>query len=231
MKRKKFLVLDVETANTTDDPFVYDIGGAVCDKYGNIYEEFSFIVPDIFDNEKALMETAYYSEKLPTYYKGLEQGLFIRKSFYDIRQHINNVIGRHNIFEICAYNAHFDTLAINKTQRWLTKSKYRYFLPYGLQVDCIWHMACQVICTQKAYYNFCHKYGYIKEKSGRIMTDAETVYRYMLFDQPNFSESHTGLDDVRIEVAILAHCFRQKKKMDKSINGLCWKIPQLKKAE
>lgn len=230
MRRKKFLVLDVETANTTDDPFVYDIGGAVCDKYGNIYEEFSFIVSDIFDNEPELMKTAYYAEKLPVYYDGLSKGLFHKATFYNVREYIKQVIGRHKIFEICAYNAHFDTLATNKTQRWLTKSKYRYFLPYGLQVDCIWHMACQVICTQKAYRNFCIKYNFIKG-SGRLMTDAETVYRYMLFDQPEFAESHTGLDDVRIEVAILAHCFRQKKRMDKSINRLCWQIPQLKKTE
>jgi len=229
MKRKKFLVLDVETANSTDDPFVYDIGGAVCDKYGNIYEEFSFIVSDIFDNEPKLMETAYYSEKLPLYYDGLKKGLFQKTTFYNVQQYIKKVIGRHNIFEVCAYNAHFDTLATNKTLRWLTKSKYRYFLPYGLQVNCIWHMACQVICTQKAYYNFCQKHGYVKEGSGRIMTDAETVYRYILFDQPDFKESHTGLDDVKIEVQILAHCFRQKKKMDKRINRLCWKIPQLKR--
>ena len=37
-KRKKYyLVLDVETANTLEQPLVYDIGYSVVDKKGNIY--------------------------------------------------------------------------------------------------------------------------------------------------------------------------------------------------
>jgi len=227
MKRKKFLVIDVETANNLDDPFVYDIGGAVCDKYGNIYEQFSFIIKDIFDDEPEMMKVAYYANKLPQYYDKLANGSIRKVSLFEAKEHIKQVIGRHNIFEVCAYNAHFDTTATNKTQRWLTKSKYRYFLPYGLQINCIWHMACQVICTQKTYSKFCLEHGYLSP-NGRLMTNAETVYRYMLFDDSNFEEEHTGLADVLIETEILAHCFRQKKKMDKSINRLCWRIPQLK---
>ena len=43
---------------------------------------------------------------------------------------------------------------------------------------------------------------------------------------PNFEEKHTGLEDVKIEVQIMARCFRQHKKMDKGINRLCWRTPQ-----
>ena len=32
MKKKKFLVLDVETANDVNCPLVYDLGFAVCDE-------------------------------------------------------------------------------------------------------------------------------------------------------------------------------------------------------
>ena len=42
--KKYYLVLDVETANSTDDALVYDLGYVVCDKKGNIYEADSFIV-------------------------------------------------------------------------------------------------------------------------------------------------------------------------------------------
>ena len=85
-------------------------------------------------------------------------------------------------------------------------------------------MACQVICTQKNYNKFCLKNGFVSQK-GNISTSAETVFAYINNDK-NFKESHTGLQDVLIEVQILAHCYRQHKKMEKVINRCCWKIPQ-----
>lgn len=227
MKKKFYLVLDVETANSIDDPLVYDIGGAICDKRGNVYDTFSFVISDIFDGESKLMENAYYCDKLMLYYDGLRDGLFVRKTLFEAKQHIAQLVKTFGVQEVFAYNAYFDRTALNKTQRWLTKSKYRYFLPYGVKVNCIWHMACQVICTQRTYARWCVKNGLYKEKSGNLFTNAETVYAY-ISNQDHFEEQHTGLSDVLIEVAILAHCFKQHKAMDRSINRLCWKIPQLK---
>lgn len=227
MKKKFYLVLDVETANSTDDPLVYDVGGAICDKRGNVYDTFSFIITEIFDGERKLMENAYYCDKLELYYAGLKSGIFIKKSLFEAKQYIANLIEVYGVQEAFAYNAHFDRTALNKTQRWLTKSKYRYFLPYGVKFNCIWHMACQVICTQRSYARWCVENKLYKEKSGNLFTNAETVFAY-ISNQDHFEEQHTGLSDVLIEIAILAHCFRQHKAMDKSINRLCWKIPQLK---
>ena len=119
--------------------------------------------------------------------------------------------------------------ALNTTERWLTKSKYRFFLPYGTKVFCIWHMACQVLCTQKSYIRFCLENG-LTSPSGNIKTSAEAVYAYMT-DNAEFSESHTGLRDVLIEVQIMARCFRQHKHMDKAINRSCWRIPQVQAKE
>jgi len=47
-RKKYFLVLDTETANGLDDPFVYDLGFVVADRKGNIYERHSYIIYDIF---------------------------------------------------------------------------------------------------------------------------------------------------------------------------------------
>jgi hypothetical protein len=66
--------------------------------------------------------------------------------------------------------------------------------------------------------------------SGNIKTSAETVYAYIT-QNAEFNESHTGLQDVLIEVQIMAHCFRQHKSMDKSINRFCWRIPQTQAKE
>lgn len=224
MKKNFYLVLDVETANSTEDALVYDVGYAICDRKGMIYEADSFIVSDIFFKETDLMNTAYYAEKIPQYLVGIKNKAFKVKSFYEVRALLTEAIKRYKVKAVCAYNANFDYTALNTTQRWLTKSKYRYFLPYGTEVFCIWHMACQTICMQKSYVRFCLENNLISP-SGNIKTSAEAVYAYMT-DNPTFDESHTGLQDVLIEVQIMAHCFRQHKRMDKTINRMCWRIPQ-----
>lgn len=224
MKKQFFLVLDVETANSTQDALVYDIGFAVCDRNGTIYEADSFIVSDIFFDEAELMKSAYYATKIPQYFKGIEEKAFRVVSFYTARKRIADTIKKWNVEAVAAYNAHFDVTALNNTERWLTKSKYRFFLPYGTKVFCIWHMACQLICTQKRYIKFCFDNGLVSP-SGNIKTSAETVYAYMTKNSA-YEECHTGLQDVFIETQIMAKCFAQHKKFAKNINRLCWRIPQ-----
>ena len=61
MKKQYFLVIDVETANSTDDPMVYDVGFAIADRQGKVYEAYSYIVSDVFDPDSELMKPRYYS--------------------------------------------------------------------------------------------------------------------------------------------------------------------------
>ena len=227
--KKYYLVLDVETANSTDDALVYDLGYAVCDKKGNIYEADSFVVSDIFYKEAELMQSAYYAKKIPMYIEGIKSRAFNVVTFYEARAKLLDAMRRYKVEAVCAYNANFDYTALNTTQRWLTKSKYRFFLPYGTKVYCIWHMACQLICTQKAYIKFCLENGFVSP-SGNIKTNAEVVYAYMTRDIC-YEENHTGLEDVLIETKILAKCFAQHKKVEKNINKFCWRIPQAKAKE
>lgn len=227
--KKYYLVLDVETANSTEDALVYDLGYVVCDKKGNIYEADSFIVSDIFFEEADLMKSAYYATKIPKYLEGIKARAFNVVTFKQAREQLLNAIKKYKVEAVCAYNANFDYTALNTTQRWLTKSKYRFFLPYGTKVYCIWHMACQLICTQKAYIKFCLENGFVSP-SGNIKTSAETVYAYMT-NNADYDENHTGLEDVLIETKILAKCFSQHKRMEKNINRFCWRIPQIKAKE
>ena len=61
---EKFIVLDTETTNDIECPLVYDVGFAVIDKNGFVYEKHSFVVADVF-LDKELMESAFFSEKIP----------------------------------------------------------------------------------------------------------------------------------------------------------------------
>lgn len=223
-KRKFILVVDVETANSTDDALVYDLGFAVCDKLGNVYEKHSLIISDIFYGESELMKTAYYAEKIPKYLEGIEKGEFEVVSLYTARKLVLDTMQRWNIKTVAAYNANFDISALNCTYRWITKSKYRYFFRYGTKYECIWSMACQVLYTQKSFVKFAFNNGYMSP-SGNLQTSAEVGYRY-LTGEKDFEESHTGLADVLIEAKIMARCLRQHRAMKRNINRLCWQIPQ-----
>ena len=74
-RKAYFLTIDTETANTLDDPIVYDIGGAIHDKQGKVYETFSFVIYETFVLCADLMETAYYADKIPMYREQLANGL------------------------------------------------------------------------------------------------------------------------------------------------------------
>lgn len=228
MNKHYYLMLDIETANFLDDALAYDVGFAVVDRYGNIYERRSYCCSEIF-NDKELMTSAYYAAKLPQYYADLASGKRKLAPLYAVRQDILALHATYHFKAIMAYNAYFDNTGLNRTQRYITKSKYRWFLPYGVPVHCVWHMACQVICSQRKYYRFCKEHNFISAR-GNISTSAETVYRF-LTNNPNFEEEHQGLADVEIETAIFAACIAKKKKMSRRIYRACWRLPQRRAAD
>src|SRR5574344_1937513 len=106
-RKKYYLVLDVETAGGLDNPLIYDLGFAICDKKGNIYEKRSFVIKEIFDNSR-LMDTAYYKEKVPRYVKDLENGIRKKVSFLEAREELIRVMEKYGSNTICAYNLAFD---------------------------------------------------------------------------------------------------------------------------
>lgn len=234
-KRKKYyFVFDVETTNncfekingkTFNDGLVYDIGFVIRDKKGKYYEKRSYVISDIFDDYKDLMKTAYYSKKLPQYYEQLEKGERVRKTIFQVRREIHELLKKYNINEVYAYNSNFDMTTLNNTVRYLSKSLVRYFFPYGTKINCIWNMACQVLYTQKRFL----KQNIVNAK-GNLLTSAERGYQYISFNV-DFIESHTGLEDSMIESDLLLLCLRQHKKMDRGINRLCWRIPNKAKKE
>ena len=225
-KKDLYIIGDIETANFTEDALAYDVGLAFIDREGNIYARKSFIVSEIFNGEPDLMRSAYYSKKIPEYLADIAKGNREVATFYKVVALLKKWQDEYKPKAFLAYNAFFDMSGLNRTQRYITKSKYRYALPYGLQVQCIWHMACQTICSQKKYYKFCIENGFVSA-SGNISTSAETVYRF-LTNNPTFEEEHKGMEDVEIEAKIFAECIKKHKKMSRKINRACWRLAQRK---
>ena len=223
-RRRTYLIMgDTETCNTRmengkldmRDVLVYDFGFAVCDKQGRIYEKYSFIIKEIFFDMKDLMKTSYYAEKLPQYYEEICNGQRKVVSLYEARKILAKKKKKYNTNIFVAHNARFDDNALKVTERYTTKSKYRYFLPFGTEVWDTMKMASDTICKQKTYKKFCEENGYLT-KNGQVRKTAEILYRYITKNS-DFIESHTGLEDVMIEKEILAHCFRQHKAMRKKL--------------
>ena len=200
---EKYIMLDTETTNSLDDPICYDVGFAVVDKEGAIYETHSFVVAEVFLNEE-LMASAYFIEKVPQYWEDIKKGTRKLAKFNTIRKVLAETMKKYNTNIVIAHNARFDYRSTAKTQRYLTKSKYRYFLPYGTEVWDTLKMAREVLKNDVDYDNFCYNNNYVT-KRGRKRFTAEILYRFFTGDN-DFVESHTGLEDVTIEKVIFAEC-------------------------
>ena len=223
-RRHYVLVLDTETANALraedgsldmSSVLMYDCGWAIVDTKGNVYRERSFVNRDIFLYEKQLMQSAYYAYKIPRYLADLAEGKRIMSNTYEIRQTMLADIREFHIHEVVAHNARFDTNALNLILRWTTKSKFRYWFPKDIEIWDTMKMARNVILKMPTYTKFCEKHNFFTA-NGKPSLTAENLYRFIIKD-PDFVESHTGLEDVQIEREIMFYCYRQHKKMDKTL--------------
>lgn len=217
-KRKNYyLTIDTETANGLDDPMMYDLGGAIHDKRGHVYETFSFVIYDVFCADRELFNTAYYAAKRPMYEAQIAAGQRKIVSIYTARKHVADLCKKYNVKAIIAHNARFDYRSTNYTIRYVTKSASRYFLPYGVPMWDTLKMAQDTICQQPTYRRWCERHGYCL-KNGKPRATAEILYQYIT-QNVDFLEDHTGLEDVLIEKEIFAKCMAQHKKMRKNVWG------------
>ena len=207
-KIKYRIVLDTETCPidkdfdgvTPSNMWVYDCGWAVVDRNGNVYKTRSFVNADIFLNEKIAMNSAYYQNKIPKYWDEIKSGERILTSFAKIRKALLEDIAEFKVTEIYAHNMRFDYGTLNTTQRWLTKSKYRYFFPKSIVICDTLKMSRQVIANKKKYIDFCKENNYLTARGTPRLT-AEILCRFISGNQ-DFTEEHTGLADVMIEKEI-----------------------------
>lgn len=224
-RRKNYMiVLDCETAPCDREcdevmprnMLVYDLGWAVVDKYGNVYESRSFVVADIFLEEKVAMDSAYYANKIPKYWEDIKSGNREMRTLYNVHKALLDDIAEYGVTKVFAHNMRFDYGSLNNTYRWVTKSKYRYFFPKEVEICDTLKLSRQVIQPMPTYRKWCEEHGYTTSRNQPRLT-AEILYRFISGDYL-FEESHTGLEDVMIEKEILAYCYRKHKKM----NGKLW---------
>ena len=207
----KLIMVDTETTNSLEDPICYDVGFAVIDRLGNVYERYSFVVAEIFLDEQ-LMSSAYFLDKVPQYWEEIKAGKRTLAKFSTIRFKFAEVCKKYGIKIIAAHNARFDYRSLNLTQRVLTSSKYRYFFPYGVEIWDTLKMSREVLKDDDAYGEFCYTNDFLTSRLCKRFT-AEVLFRFIT-GCIDFEEAHTGLEDVLIEKDIFTYCVNAKPEID-----------------
>ena len=210
-KDTTILMLDCETTNDIDCPFVYDLGYQVFNINEGVLCERSFVNADIF-LDKDLMASAFFAEKVPQYWEEIKDKKRILKKWFNIKRQLTEDCELFDVHFACAHNAMFDSRALNTTQRYQTTSKFRYFMPYGIEWLDTLKMSRQILKNNDDYGEFCYNNDYIT-KNGQRRYTAEVIYRF-LTNCIDFEESHTGLEDVKIERKIFEYCLECMPEID-----------------
>ncbi len=193
----------------------YDFGLQIVDNEGFVYYERSLVNQDVFFGMPQAMREAYFADKRPQYVADILAGKRELMNTWQIYKLIHDLCKEYDIKACIAHNAPFDIKVTNATLRYQTKSKRRWFFPYGMPIWDTMKMANDTICKQKRYIEFCKENGYMtNHATPQVRKTAEILWRYIT-DDVTFEEEHTGLADVTIEAQIFAECIRQHKKMER----------------
>lgn len=213
-----YLFMDCETAETAKredgqldvkNGQAYDLGLAVIDEQGNTYEEVSLVNEDVFFGMPQSMQNAYYADKIPQYLEDMRMGKHKIVNTWKMYQIFHELCRKYDIKAVIAHNAFFDVNALNATMRYQTKSRVRWFLPWGMEVIDTLKLARNTFGTDPKYIEWCKENGYMtNHKNPRPRLTAEILYRYITGEN-DYTESHTGLKDVTIEKEIFRKCMER----------------------
>lgn len=210
------MMLDTETTNDIDCPLCYDVGYQIFDdETGKVLAENSLVNADIFC-DKELMESAFFADKIPSYWEEIKMGARELMSWYKIKNRIWEAYVNYGCSAVCAHNARFDYRALHTTQRYITTSKFRYVMPWGVEWLDTLKMARSVLKGNETYKQFCVENNYLTANNQPKFT-AEVLYRFIT-GKNDFDESHTALEDAKIEKLIYFYC----KHLDPMVDGKLW---------
>ena len=208
-KERYLMFIDTETIgtlNVKESVLPFEIGMKILDTETNkVVKERSYLVRKFFNN-KFIMLSTFSATKYPNYFDKLENDKRYKTcSAKDIATHLEKMINRYNIKIMVAHNGQFDKTAIA-----------RLFEEFGTEnpiekLDLLDTMeVSRIITFSKDYANYCieHKdrLNSVKDScfitnSGRVRTTAQAIYCY-ISNNADFEESHTGLEDIDIEIEI-----------------------------
>ena len=202
----KICVFDTETTSL-DKPFCYNIGYVVIDTedWSTLCRR-SYVVEQVWHN-LPLFSSAYYADKRPLYVVAMRARTTIMDKFGYICQQMIRDFRNYQVEVAFAYNSSFDEKVFNFNCDW-----YKCNNPFDtVPVKDIRGYVHQFLINDE-YKRFCDEYGYYTE-TGNYSSTAETVYRF-IFNDTEFIEAHTALNDSEIEAEILRQCIISGAKLE-----------------
>ena len=212
-----YLFMDGETAETpkidgqldVKNGQVYDLGLMVIDETGKVYETASLINYDVFFAMPLSMKEAFFADKIPQYIAEINEGKRKITNSWGLYKKVHELCQKYDIEAVVAHNAFFDINTLNATMRYQTKSRCRWFLPWGMKVIDTLKLARNTFAKDPQYVAWCKENGYMtNHEVPRPRLTAEVLYRYITGDN-DYMESHTGLEDVTIEKEIFKACMEK----------------------
>tara|TARA_B100000497_G_C7626490_1_gene376476 strand:- start:515 stop:1192 length:678 start_codon:yes stop_codon:yes gene_type:complete len=201
IKKNVYVVLDTETSGFSK--LVFDLGWISRDKKGNVIDSASYLMLDVIATEKP-----YFIHKVKGYTsKARKSDKFKLSNFATVRRlfnaHIKSLLDANYRVIICAYNARFDCDALAKTTKRMTKESS--FLTHkNVELMDIW--GNWVNSSPKSYT------APLTASKKWFSSSAENAYRFE-YQEPNFIEQHTALEDCKVETKILDKVLARKKKL------------------
>lgn len=191
-------IFDTETTSL-DRPYCYNIGYVIANaETREILCRRSFVVEQIWHN-LPLFSSAYYADKRPLYVAAMRARTTIMDKFGYICQQMIRDFRAFSVEIAYAFNSDFDEKVFNFNCDW-----YKCNNPFdNVPIKDIRGFV-HAFLVDDMYKAFCEKNGYFTE-TGNYSTTAETVYRY-IFNNTDFIEAHTALNDAEIEAEILFAC-------------------------
>ena len=196
MAKEKFIVLDVEGMSGL---IPYNVGYVIADRYGKIYKERSFALPENIYinvvrsaslNQAVEMTAANVTDILQDFKNPFFKRKYRCVGNNEFKKRLLKDIQKHDIKKVYAYNVAFDKASLKN----LFGDDFE---KLAVEFIDIIPIILRTKLLTKKYCRFCIENGYVTEK-GNIMTKAEVVYRY-LFNDLTILEEHNGLADVKIE--------------------------------
>lgn len=205
------IVFDTETTSLVK-PFCYDIGYIIINSDNwQTLKEGSFIVEQTWHN-LPLFCSAYYADKRPNYIKEMKAKKIKMNKFGYICQQIKRDINNFNVEMGFAYNSKFDEKVFNFNCDW-----YKCVNPFdSIPIKDIRGFVHHTLMNEK-FYKFCEENNLFTE-SKNYSTTAEDIYKYIT-NNIEFVESHTALDDSKIESEILKFCVEKGADLNKDYNA------------
>lgn len=210
IKTQRYLMfIDTETIGSLfvqESVLPFEIGMKVYDlENQKTVKEKSYLVRKFFNN-KYIMLSTFSATKYPNYFEKLKNDKrYKTMSVNDISKDIEKTIQRYGIKIIVAHNGNFDRTAMARLfEDFETNNPFKKLDLLDTQE------ISKIITFSKDYANYCIKnkdiLNSVKDScfitnSGRVRTTAQAIYSYLI-QNPNFEESHTGLEDIDIEIEI-----------------------------